>query len=84
MVARSRSNTEASGRFHTDWLNMMYPRLKLAGNLLREDGVICVSIDDHEACNLRLVLTMTCSAQKNFSEVHGVEKDDACQDGIRP
>ena len=47
------SNTEASGRFHTDWLNMMYPRLKLARNLLREDGVMFVSIDDHEVDGLR-------------------------------
>ncbi|MGH7966311.1 MAG: site-specific DNA-methyltransferase, partial [Candidatus Binatia bacterium] len=47
------SNTEASGRFHTDWLNMMYPRLKLARNLLREDGVTFVSIADHEVHNLR-------------------------------
>jgi adenine-specific DNA-methyltransferase len=46
------SNTEASGRFHTDWLNMMYPRLKLARNLLREDGVIFISIDDGELSNL--------------------------------
>ena len=46
------SNTEASGRFHTDWLNMMYPRLKLARNLLREDGVIFISIDDNELDNL--------------------------------
>ena len=46
------SNTEASGRFHTDWLNMMYPRLKLARNLLRDDGVICISIDDGESSNL--------------------------------
>ena len=49
------SNTEASGRFHTAWLNMMYPRLKAARNLLREDGVILVSIDDHEVENLRRV-----------------------------
>lgn len=47
------SNTEASGRFHTDWLNMMYPRLKLARNLLREDGVIFISIDDDEVTNLK-------------------------------
>jgi adenine-specific DNA-methyltransferase len=46
------SNTEASGRFHTDWLNMMYPRLKLARNLLREDGVIFISISDIEVGNL--------------------------------
>jgi adenine-specific DNA-methyltransferase len=49
------SNTEASGRFHTDWLNMMYPRLKLARNLLREDGSIFISIDDNEVDNLRKV-----------------------------
>ncbi len=42
------ANTEASGRFHTDWLNMMLPRLRLARNLLREDGVIFISIDDAE------------------------------------
>ena len=47
------SNTEASGRFHTDWLNMMYPRLKLARNLLREDGVIFISIDEVEYASLR-------------------------------
>lgn len=50
------SNTEASGRFHTDWLNMMYPRLKLARNLLREDGIVFVSIDDAEVDNLRKIL----------------------------
>lgn len=50
------SNTEASGRFHTDWLNMMYPRLKLARNLLQEDGVIFISINDHEMNNLRSLL----------------------------
>ena len=49
------SNTEASGRFHTDWLNMMYPRLKLARNLLREDGVIFISLDDGEITNLRRI-----------------------------
>jgi adenine-specific DNA-methyltransferase len=49
------SNPETSGRFHTDWLNMMYPRLKLARNLLREDGVIFVSIDTGESANLRKV-----------------------------
>lgn len=49
------SNTESSGRFHTDWLNMMYPRLKLARNLLRGDGVLFVTIDDHEIAGLRSV-----------------------------
>lgn len=49
------ANTESNGRFHTDWLNMMYPRLKLAKDLLSEDGVIFISIDDNEADNLRKV-----------------------------
>ena len=47
------ANAETQGRYHTNWLNMMYPRLKLARNLLRDDGVIFVSIDDHEVQNLR-------------------------------
>jgi adenine-specific DNA-methyltransferase len=54
--AKISSNTEASGRFHTDWLNMMYPRLKLARSLLAEDGVIFVSIDDGELANLQTLL----------------------------
>lgn len=49
------SNPETSGRYHTDWLNMMYPRLKLARNLLKDDGVIFVSVDDNEVANLRSV-----------------------------
>jgi adenine-specific DNA-methyltransferase len=48
-------NTEANGRFHSDWLSMMYARLKVARNLLRDDGVIFISIDDHEAANLRVI-----------------------------
>jgi len=59
------SNTEASGRFHTDWLNMMYPRLKLARNLLREDGVIFISIDDGELDNLR-ALCSEVFGEENF------------------
>ena len=54
--AKVSSNTDASGRFHTDWLNMMYPRLKLARNLLNDDGVVFVSIADHEIHNLRAVM----------------------------
>lgn len=49
------TNTESNGRFHTDWLNMMYPRLKLAKDLLSEDGVIFISIDDNEVENLRKI-----------------------------
>lgn len=48
-------NTEASGRFHSDWCSMMYPRLKLARDLLTDDGVIFISIDDHEVANLKKI-----------------------------
>lgn len=48
-------NTESNGRFHTDWLNMIYPRLKVARDLLTDDGVIFISIDDNEVENLRKV-----------------------------
>ena len=48
-------NTESNGRFHTDWLNMMYPRLKVAKDLLSDDGVIFISIDDNEVENLKKV-----------------------------
>ncbi len=51
----TKSNPETMGRFHTNWLNMMYPRLRLAANLLRDDGVIFISIDDNEVTNLRKV-----------------------------
>ncbi|MFS7702976.1 site-specific DNA-methyltransferase [Klebsiella pneumoniae] len=50
------TNTETSGRFHTSWLNMMYPRLKLAKNLLHSDGFIFVSIDSHEVSNLKIIM----------------------------
>jgi len=48
-------NTEANGRFHTDWLNMMYPRLKMARDLLTDDGAIFISIDENEVSNLRKI-----------------------------
>lgn len=56
-------NTENNGRFHTDWLNMIYPRLKLAKDLLSDDGVIIASIDNNEVTNL----------QKMFDEVFGID-----------
>ena len=52
---RLEKNLESNGRFHTDWLNMMYPRLKLARNLLSDDGVIFISIDDNEQANLKKI-----------------------------
>lgn len=49
------ANTESNGRFHSDWLSMMYPRLKLARNLLLDEGVVFISIDDNEASNLKKI-----------------------------
>lgn len=63
--ARMVANTEANGRFHSDWLSMMYPRLRLARNLLREDGVLLISIDDGEAASLRAICDEIFGA-KNF------------------
>lgn len=51
----TKSNAETAGRYHTNWLNMMYPRLKLARNLLKDDGVLFISIDDNEIENLRKI-----------------------------
>ena len=58
-------NTESNGRFHTDWLNMIYPRLTVARDILSEDGVIFVSIDDHEQDNLKKVMDQVFGAS-NF------------------
>lgn len=63
IVGALERNTEANGRFHTDWLNMIYPRLKLAKDLLRDDGVIFISIDDNERDNL----------QKVAAEIFGID-----------
>lgn len=59
------TNTDYSGRFHTDWLNMMYPRLYLAKNLLRDDGVIFISIDDNEQSRMKAVCDEIFS-ERNF------------------
>lgn len=65
---RLTTNIETNGRFHTDWLNMIYPRLKVARDLLTEDGVIFISIDDHEVENLR----------KICDEIFGVSNFTGC------
>lgn len=52
IVGRLELNTESNGRFHTDWLNMIYPRLKISRDLLAKDGVLAISIGFHEMCNL--------------------------------
>ena len=62
-------NTESNGRFHTDWLNMIYPRLKLAKDLLTEDGVVFVSIDANESHNLRKICEEVFGASNFVSEI---------------
>jgi len=66
------TNTEADGRFHSKWLNMMYPRLYLARNLLSQDGVIFVSIDDWETVNLKRLLDEV-FGEENFIDTIAVE-----------
>lgn len=58
-------NTENNGRFHTDWLNMIYPRLKVAKDLLSDDGIICISMDDNEYTNLKKLCSEV-FGDKNF------------------
>ena len=62
-------NTESNGRFHTDWLNMIYPRLKIARNLLSDDGVIFLSIDDNEQENLKKICDEILGAQNFVAQV---------------
>ncbi|HEY8361923.1 MAG TPA: site-specific DNA-methyltransferase [Tissierellaceae bacterium] len=68
------TNTETSGRYHTDWLNMMYPRLRLARNLLSDDGVIFISIDDNEVHNLRKICDEV-FGEDNFISILSVENN---------
>jgi adenine-specific DNA-methyltransferase len=85
------SNTEASGRFHTDWLNMIYPRLKLAHSLLSPDGFIFVSLDDGEISNLKAVCNEIfgeenfagcISWQKTYSPANDKKGIDAMHDYV--
>lgn len=69
------SNADTSGRYHTNWLNMMYPRLRLAKNLLKDDGVIFISIDDHEVHNLRKICDEI-YGEDNFIELFSWQKTE--------
>jgi adenine-specific DNA-methyltransferase len=82
--AKISSNTDASGRFHTDWLNMIYPRLKLARNLLKSDGVVFISIDDQEVAHLRVVCDEVFGSENFVAEMvwEGANKNDAKQIGV--
>lgn len=73
------ANLDSSGRFHSDWLSMMYPRLKLARGLLRDDGVIIAAIGDQEHASLRLLLDQVFGADNFISDVvwQGGRKNDS-------
>ena len=68
------TNAESNGRFHTDWLNMIYPRLKVARDLLTDDGVIFISIDDNEVENLRKVCDEVFGEQNFVDSLHWKKK----------
>ena len=78
------TNTEAEGRFHSNWLNMMYPRVYLARNLLREDGALFVSCDDNEVANLRALLNEVFGEENLVAQLtwEGAGKNDARQIGV--
>ena len=78
----TRSNPETMGRYHTNWLNMMYPRLRLAANLLRDDGVIFISIDDNEVTNLRKVCDEV-FGEENFVDTIVWEKRYSPQNAVQ-
>ncbi|MGL5934321.1 MAG: site-specific DNA-methyltransferase, partial [Cetobacterium sp.] len=74
------SNSETSGRYHTDWLNMMLPRLTLARNLLRDDGVILISIDDGEIANLKTICDDVFGGENFISDIVWQKKYGAAND----
>ena len=67
------ANLESNGRFHSDWMSMIYPRLKLARNLLKDDGVICISIDENEVHNIRKICDEL-FGEENFISQAGWQK----------
>ena len=70
MLFDMRQNNETNGRFHTDWLNMMYPRLRLAKDLLTLDGVLFISIDDNEVENLKKICNEIFGAGNFEGHIH--------------
>lgn len=81
---RLAANPIANGRFHSDWLTMIYPRLRLARNLLMEDGIIFVSIDDNEVDNLRKICGEVFGEGNFIAQIvwEGANKNDAKQVGV--
>jgi adenine-specific DNA-methyltransferase len=77
------TNAETEGRYHSNWLNMMYPRLKLARNLLADDGVIFMSIDDNEAANLRRLCDEVFGENNFIADAIWRSKDNSNNDAKR-
>jgi hypothetical protein len=80
--ARMVANTESNGRFHSDWLSMMYPRLQIARRLLREDGVILVSIDENEATNLKKMCEEVFGDKNFLSQIVWKKRNTPPQDRV--
>jgi adenine-specific DNA-methyltransferase len=75
------SNPDSNGRYHSDWLSMMYPRLKLARNLLKDDGVIFISIDDNETHNLRKICDEVFGVENFAGEINWIKKTKPINSG---
>ena len=75
-------NTESNGRFHTDWLNMMYPRLRIAKDLLSDDGVIFISIDVHEQHNLRKICDEVFGANNIITDIIWNSRKSVSNDAV--
>jgi adenine-specific DNA-methyltransferase len=80
---RVSTNSESEGRYHSNWLNMMYPRLKLARNLMTDDGVIFISIDDNEAANLRRLCDEVFGENNFIADAIWRSKDNSNNDAKR-
>jgi adenine-specific DNA-methyltransferase len=74
-------NSDTKGRYHSDWLSMMYPRLKLARNLLKDDGFIFISIGDKEVANLRKICDEIFGEDNFISEFIWRKKKETANDG---
>ncbi len=81
---RLQANTEANGRFHSDWLSMMYSRLRLAKNLLKEDGVIFISIDDKEVHDLKKIVNEVFGEANNLGTIVWKKKTNGNNMGYIP
>ena len=66
---KNSSNAESSGRFHTDWLNMIYPRLLKGRDMLADDGLIAISIDEHESGDIRLLCDEIFGVENLIAEI---------------